>query len=91
MAAWPDRRGIYRSVYTVVAIDRERRIEGRTYAHTIEIREDRYRTLAGTKEERSATVRSVYAKDVGFVFQEFENFGYYVYGKKVLKIGPWPC
>ncbi len=85
-----NRRGVYRSVYTVVAVEGERKIEGRTYAHVIETREDRYRTLAGTKEERYATVRSVYAKDVGLVFQEFENFGYYVYGKKVLKNGPWP-
>lgn len=85
-----NRSGVYRTVYTVVAVQGERKIEGRTYAHAIEIREDLYRTLAGQKEERYATVRSVYAKDVGLVSREFENFGYYVYGKKVLKSGPSP-
>jgi hypothetical protein len=92
-ATWeqvPDRRGIYRTVYTVVAIEGARKIEGRTYENTIEIREDQYGRFAGNKEELCATVRSVYAKDVGLVFRESENFGYYVYGKKILKMGPAP-
>jgi hypothetical protein len=92
-ATWeqvPDRRGVYRSVYTVVAIHGERKIEGRTYGNTIEIREDRYCKFAGEKEELYATARSIYAKDAGLVFEETENLGYYVYGKKVLKMGPSP-